>query len=59
MIFSYQYKVKASVDILVTGRGGRLVCETSRLSHYLDSRLTDVTEVVNAPFAFPPLRRIF
>jgi hypothetical protein len=33
--------------ILVRGRGGPLVCETSRFPHYLENRLTDVGEVVS------------
>jgi hypothetical protein len=37
-------KVKA---ILVTGRGEPQCCETSRLPHFLDSRLTDGGEVVS------------
>jgi hypothetical protein len=31
--------------IPVTGRGGPYGCETSRLSHFLDNRLTDGGEV--------------
>jgi hypothetical protein len=31
----------------VTGRGGAQGCETSRLPHFLDSRLTDGGEVVS------------
>jgi hypothetical protein len=31
----------------VTGLGGPLGCETSRLPHFLDSRLTDGGEVVS------------
>jgi hypothetical protein len=31
----------------VTGRGGPQGCETSRVPHYLDNRLTDGSEVVN------------
>jgi hypothetical protein len=41
---SYKKKSKA---IPVTGRGGPYGCETSRLSHFLDTRLTDRGEVVN------------
>jgi hypothetical protein len=33
--------------IPVTGRGGPLVCETSRLPHFLDNRLTDGGRVVS------------
>jgi hypothetical protein len=33
--------------IPVTGRGGPYGCETSRLPHFLDSRLTDGVEVVS------------
>jgi hypothetical protein len=33
--------------IPVTGHGGPLGCETSRLPHFLDSRLTDGFEVVS------------
>jgi hypothetical protein len=33
--------------IPVTGRGGLYVCETSRLPHFLDNRLTDGGEVVS------------
>jgi hypothetical protein len=31
----------------VTDRGGSQDCETSRLSHFLDSRLTGVDEVIS------------
>jgi hypothetical protein len=34
-------------DIPVTGRRGPLGCETSRLPHFLDNRLTDGGEVVS------------
>jgi hypothetical protein len=33
--------------IPITGRGGPLGCETSRLPHFLDNRLTDGGEVVS------------
>jgi hypothetical protein len=33
--------------IPVTGRGGSQVCETSRVSHFLDNWLTDGGEVVS------------
>jgi hypothetical protein len=33
--------------IPVTSRGGQYVCETSRLPHFLDNRLTDGGEVIN------------
>jgi hypothetical protein len=33
--------------IPVTGRGGPYGCETSRLPHFLDNRLTDGGEVVS------------
>jgi hypothetical protein len=36
---------EASEVIPVTGRGGSLGCETSRLPHFLDNRLTDGGEV--------------
>jgi hypothetical protein len=31
----------------VTGRGGPQVCETSRLPHFVNNRLTDGNEVVS------------
>jgi hypothetical protein len=40
-------------DIPVTGREGPKGCETSRLPHFLDSRLTDSDEVVS-PTRRPP-----
>jgi hypothetical protein len=40
----YDKKGKA---ISVTGRGGPQGCETSRLPHFLDNRLTDGGEVVS------------
>jgi hypothetical protein len=38
---------KKSKAILVIGRGAPRGCETSRLPHFLDSRLTDCGEVVS------------
>jgi hypothetical protein len=49
---SVQLKGKA---IPVTGRGGPYGCETSRLPHFVDSRLTDGGEVVS--FTRRPLSR--
>jgi hypothetical protein len=45
-----------SVDgkvIPVTGRGGPKGCETSRLPHFLDNRLTDGGQVVNLTLERP------
>jgi hypothetical protein len=42
---------KKGKAIPVTGREGPLGCETSRLPHFLDNRLTDGGEVVS------PMRR--
>jgi hypothetical protein len=39
--------VKKGKSIPVTGRGGPLGCASSRLPHFLDSRLTDSGEVVS------------
>jgi hypothetical protein len=39
--------VKKGQDIPVSGRGGPQGCETSRLPHLLDNRLTDGGEVVS------------
>jgi hypothetical protein len=41
----YVQKVKKGKAIPVTGNGGPCGCETSRLPHFLDSRLTDGGEV--------------
>jgi hypothetical protein len=41
------YSVKISKTIPVTGCGGPYVCETSRLPHYLDNRLTDGGKAVS------------
>jgi hypothetical protein len=41
------------VDIPVTGHEGPLGCETSRIPHFLDNRLTDGDEVVR-PKRLPP-----
>jgi hypothetical protein len=38
-------QVKKGKAIPVTGRGGPHGCETSRLPHFLDNRLTDGGEV--------------
>jgi hypothetical protein len=38
---------RESKTIHVTGRGGPWSCETSRLAHFLDIRLTDDGEVVS------------
>jgi hypothetical protein len=40
-------EVKKGKEILVTGRGGPLGCEKSRLQRYLDQRLTDGGKVVS------------
>jgi hypothetical protein len=38
------------LHIPVTGDGGQWGCETSRLPHFLDSRIADGGEVVNLNF---------
>jgi hypothetical protein len=40
-------KVKKVTAISVTGCGGTYGCETSRLPHFLDNRLTDGGEIVS------------
>jgi hypothetical protein len=47
---AYKGKGKA---IPVTGHEGPLGCETSRLPHFLDNRLTDGSEAVS-PTRWPP-----
>jgi hypothetical protein len=49
-LISHKHIVKA---IPVTSRGGPYVCETSRLPHFLDSRLTDGGEVVSLTRRLP------
>jgi hypothetical protein len=44
--------------IPVTSRGGPWGCETSRLPHFLDSRLTDGDEVVSRPQGHSAVGRI-
>jgi hypothetical protein len=43
-VYVYVYKIRKA--ILVTGRGGPSGCETSRIPHFLHSRLTDGGEAV-------------
>jgi hypothetical protein len=41
-------KIKKKRKLIpVTGRGGPQGCETSRLPHFLDNRLTDGSEVIS------------
>jgi hypothetical protein len=53
--------VKKGKAITVTGHGGPWGCETSRLPHFLDNRLTDGGEVATLkrrpPFTPPPQGR--
>jgi hypothetical protein len=46
-------KVKKGKVIPVTGHGGPQVCETSRIPHFLDSRLTDGAKVVSLTRRLP------
>jgi hypothetical protein len=46
-IFRRNITVKKGKSIPVTGRGGPSVCETLRLPHVLDNRLTDGGEVIS------------
>jgi hypothetical protein len=39
--------VKCKKAVPVKGRGGAQACETSRMQHFLDNRLTDGGEVVS------------
>jgi hypothetical protein len=43
----FDFYLKKSEANPVTGRGGPQGCETSRLPHFLDSLLTDGSEVVS------------
>jgi hypothetical protein len=43
VLCEHEHKGEAT---LVTGRGGPQDCETSRLPHFLDNRLTDGGEIV-------------
>jgi hypothetical protein len=45
--FTYVAEEKKGQAIPVTGREGPKGCETSRLPHFLDNRLTDGGEVVS------------
>jgi hypothetical protein len=44
--FRFQVKKKAN-DIPTTLRGGPKICETSRLSHFVDNLLTNVSKLVS------------
>jgi hypothetical protein len=46
-VFSSWVLLVKCKDVLVTDRGGPLDCETLRLPHFLDNRLTDDGEVVS------------
>jgi hypothetical protein len=46
LYFRYQILSLKDTAITVTGHGGPLGCETSRLPHFLDNLLTDGGEVV-------------
>jgi hypothetical protein len=43
----FDHKGVKDTAIPVTGTGGQFGCETSRLPHFLDNRLTDGGEVVS------------
>jgi hypothetical protein len=57
-----QLREKEGKAIPVIGRAGPYICETSRLPHFLDNRLTDGGEVVSLmrrpPFTPLPPREI-
>jgi hypothetical protein len=46
-LFNSSYVKGNGKAIIVTGRGGPLGCETSRLAQFLDNLLTDGREVVS------------
>jgi hypothetical protein len=52
-IKTYRQLINVSKSIPVTDRGGPQGCETSRLPHYLDNRLTDGGKVAS-PTRRPP-----
>jgi hypothetical protein len=55
LIYLYLYKhMVTGKAIPVTGREGPYGCETSRLPHFLDNRLTDGGEVVSPTVALYP-----